>query len=573
MTINFNYPNILELFPEHLDPRRNESAAFLIWYLENYYRLDTVKAVDSVCDQRGDKGIDGIFVDDNTQTIVIFQSKISQKNTTVGDASLKELTGTLRHFQNRENVHRLIDSAGRAQVAKLVKRLEIIDKIEEYELRGEFLSNVNIDANGNSYLSQATEILFVGREELEANHISSERNAPIHTPVRFDVSSFQITKYTVDANIETLIVPVRARELIEIDGIANQSLFIHNVRGPLGKTNVNKAITKSIRDPRLHKKFPLFHNGITIIAGKVKATDEKLTISDYFVVNGCQSLTSLFANQKEVTDNLYVLAKFIKIEPTSSLAKQITEFSNNQNGVRPRDFKANSSQQIRLQNEFKRFYSGIYWYEIKRGEAQKSGASISNEDAGLYLMAFDLKEPWATHRKYQVFDDKHAALFGRPEVNADRIVLCQVLREEIDKISKDIENTLLGKYVLTRYLLMYIIRELLEVDTLGKKVIENATAFVRAKDKRNRFRKCIRTLLKDVLIDLNAELKQYSDDFDYRGNLRDEKWVASMSRTIVTDYQRQVSRERIPSFSQDWKSSAKSSASGKKKLRRARLSS
>jgi len=36
-------------------------------------------------------------------------------------------------------------------------------------------------------------------------------------------------------------------------------------------------------------------------------------------------------------------------------------------------------------------------------------------------MAFDLKEPWGTHRKYQVFDEKHADLFARPEVTADRI--------------------------------------------------------------------------------------------------------------------------------------------------------
>ena len=54
--INLDYPDILDLFSEYLDPKRTESAAFLIWYLENYYRLDSLEAVDSVCDQRGDKG-------------------------------------------------------------------------------------------------------------------------------------------------------------------------------------------------------------------------------------------------------------------------------------------------------------------------------------------------------------------------------------------------------------------------------------------------------------------------------------------------------------------------------------
>ena len=59
--LNFDYPAILDLFRQHLDPKRSESASFLIWYLENYYRLDTLEAVDSVCDQRGDKGVDWHF--------------------------------------------------------------------------------------------------------------------------------------------------------------------------------------------------------------------------------------------------------------------------------------------------------------------------------------------------------------------------------------------------------------------------------------------------------------------------------------------------------------------------------
>ena len=97
--ISLDYPALLGLFPQHLSPKRSESASFLIWYLENYYRLDTLEAVDSVCDQKGDKGVDGIFVNDNDSTITVFQAKISQSsNTTIGDASLREFAGTLKQF-------------------------------------------------------------------------------------------------------------------------------------------------------------------------------------------------------------------------------------------------------------------------------------------------------------------------------------------------------------------------------------------------------------------------------------------------------------------------------------------
>ena len=82
--INVEYPALLDLFRQHLNPKRSESASFLIWYLENYYRLDTLEAVDAVCDQNGDKGVDGIYINDADNTIDIFQSRISTKERLIG---------------------------------------------------------------------------------------------------------------------------------------------------------------------------------------------------------------------------------------------------------------------------------------------------------------------------------------------------------------------------------------------------------------------------------------------------------------------------------------------------------
>jgi len=151
--INLDYPNILDLFKEHLAPKRTESASFLIWYLENYYRLDSLEAVDSVCDQRGDKGVDGIYVNDNDNTIDIFQCKLSQnKESTIGDTTLKEFFGTLSQFGSQASVQNLIDSGGKADVVKLVKNLDLVNKVSTYEIRGVFISNADLDSNGKSYI-------------------------------------------------------------------------------------------------------------------------------------------------------------------------------------------------------------------------------------------------------------------------------------------------------------------------------------------------------------------------------------------------------------------------------------
>jgi hypothetical protein len=288
--LDLEYPAILELFPQHLDPKRSESASFLIWYLENYYRLDTLEAVDSVCDQRGDKGVDGIFVNDNDQTITIFQSRISQSSkTTVGDTALKEFAGTISQFENAEKRH-LISTGGTVQVVALAKRLDLVNKIATHELRGEYLTNINLDKNGSDFLAGAPHIHFVGRTILQSTYISDERDIPVHGPVIFDIAGFPVSEYIVDADTKAIIAPIKATELVALEGIGDQSIFAYNVRGPLGKTQVNREIVKSLKDNSLHKLFPLFHNGITVITKELESDANSLNCHRLFC---CKRLPKL----------------------------------------------------------------------------------------------------------------------------------------------------------------------------------------------------------------------------------------------------------------------------------------
>jgi hypothetical protein len=297
----------------------------------------------------------------------------------------------------------------------------------------------------------------------------------------------------------------------------------------------------------------LFHNGITIIAKDVKATKDKVTISGYYVVNGCQSLSELFNNSPSLTDNLRVLVKLIKMEASSPLSEMVTSFSNNQNGVKARDFKSNNPIQIRLQNEFKKSFRNEFYYEIKRGDDNAGLQTITNEQAGLYLMAFDLKRPWATHRKYQVFEDDHSEIFGRPSVTAERIVFLHLLSERIDAMIPRLQNSLFAKYALTRFLLMYIARLILDADAVGANAVANPNIYVSDKRNRRAFLRCADQILNDIVIDLNAELDQLGADFDYRGKLRDEVWVKDLAARLVGDYRKLVSRGRIDSFEVEFK--------------------
>lgn len=554
MTIDVDYPALLNLFPQHLAPNRSESASFLIWYLENYYRLDTLEAIDAVCDNRGDKGVDGIFVNDSDQTIIIFQSVISQKpGRTIGDASLREFAGTLTQFKDGPSAETTLKASNNPQLISLAKRIELINKLATHSVRGEFVTNMELDTNGTGFMAQAPNITFVGKHDLVSTYISDARDIPVHAPAKFDIVGYQISEYIVDSETKAVIAPIKAKELISLDGIADQSLFAYNVRGPLGKTQVNKDIVKSIETAALHKLFPLFHNGVTIIAKSITTTNDSLIADDYYVVNGCQSLTALHSTKNRLTDNLRVLTKFIQMEPSSAVAKQVTEFSNNQNGVKARDFMANSTIQIRIQNEFLRDYKADYFYEIKRGEKLPPNIPvIPNEVAGLLLMAFDLKEPWATHRKGQVFEDRHGDIFGQPGITADHIVLCQVIAEAVDEALKKVKNKMFAQYVLARYLFVYMVRNVLESNVAAGEIFHNPSRFVRSVNDRTRFRKCIETVLTDLVIDINAEVGDLGDAFDYRDKLRDSTWVKELNKKIIADHLKQVARNRIKSFDDEW---------------------
>jgi hypothetical protein len=100
----------------------------------------------------------------------------------------------------------------------------------------------------------------------------------------------------------------------------------------------------------------------------------------------------------------------------------ITENSNNQNAIKPRDLRSNHAIMLRLQKEMSTNSSG-YVFEIKRGEQAPPGRKvIQNDDCGRAILAFDVQEPSSAHQIYKVFDEKYAEIFGRPEVTAERVI-------------------------------------------------------------------------------------------------------------------------------------------------------
>jgi AIPR protein len=150
------------------------------------------------------------------------------------------------------------------------------------------------------------------------------------------------------------VFPARALELVALGGIADTSLFTKNVRYDLGNTPVNKSIKGSIEKKAEHRNFTLFHNGIIILCDTAYRNGDTLTITNYSVVNGAQSITTFFNSKSKLSDDLRVLVRIIALHD-DALTRKITEYSNNQNAIKPRDLRSNHKLMTRLQSEMEGF--------------------------------------------------------------------------------------------------------------------------------------------------------------------------------------------------------------------------
>lgn len=557
---DFDYPSILDVIDPCLVNGRTESHSFLVWYLQHYFRLDDTDALDAVCDGPDDKGIDAIYVDENLDSIVVFQCKLIQNaKKTLGDKLLKEFVGTLAQFQTSSSISEIITTTSNSELAHLMKDKEVDKKITNgYSVRGIFVTNTRIDKNGIEYAHKQDNLSVVDKSELVATYVPVDKARSVSTPASFDISGYDSGTYQVGGT-RVVIAPLKGADLIQLDGIVSQALFASNVRGSLGRTKVNKDIGASIDDASEHQNFLLYHNGLTILCEKINKAADTIVISDYSVVNGCQSLTSLYDHRRKVTEDLRIMVRLIELPPGSDLADRITHHSNNQNSINARDLQSNSTIQRRLQSEFRTRYDGEVFYRIKRGELTGLATSvIENDEAGRLLLAFDLKQPWSCHQTYKILDELHAAIFARPEVNADRVFAVTLILEVILDALGGVQDQLMGSYRLTRYLLLLLVREALSLDGDGKRFCQNPSDFLAQPRGEERIRACCRRVVDDLVIDFNAEIRERQDagkPLDYKRELKSPTAVRSLSRSIIAQYQKSILRSRVSSFQQEWQES------------------
>lgn len=543
------YHNLIGLIAKYNEKGRRESANFLNWFLENIYRLDSTTADDAICDESNDKGIDGIYIDHNSEEIHFFQSKITQKLSSIGDASVKQFVASVQQFDTPEKIDLILSGNANADLKKIVSRNNLRDLIEKgYQTKAIFFTNSERDQNTVEIESHFSNLRVFSASDICENYIEFDAEEGIDGEFIFDTKYAGFIEFSVDKEISAYILPVPAKTLINLDGISDGKLFSQNVRYSLGNTPVNKAIAQSIIDNKEHKQFFLYHNGITLIC-KTAIFDESteaLKVHNYVVVNGAQSITTFFHNSAKLSDDLQVLVKIISLK-SDALARKITINSNNQNAIKPRDLRSNHDLMLRLRKEFEKANCG-YEFEIKRGQpASGTKKTISNEEAGRDLLAFDLNEPYSCHQIYRVFDEKYAETFGRREVTYGRIIFLSQVRDAVSDALDNLENRAMAKYALTKYFIMNVVGQIMRLFENSQKFLRNSDTVNSEFDRAEMIAKC-KELLQSLIIDLNYEITEAGDSFDYKKELKSPESVKNWKTKLIRSYEKDFMRGKAVGF-------------------------
>lgn len=565
--LTLKFPAITQLLGAYAVNQRTESRQFLAWFLHNYYRLDESDVDDRICDGPDDKTVDGLFVDEQSNEIHIFQSRLAKGPKTLGDVALKEFYGSLAQFANRQAVESMAATTKNKELARLLKDELIAERVANgYRVKGVFVTNAARDYNAKAFLKNAPYLILYDEIELERSFVPIDKTDPITEPVSFDLTGAPILEYPITASVKMAIAPVPASELLKMKGIKNGELFAYNVRQQLRTSKVNADIARSIAKTEEHKFFPAFHNGISILCKHLAVKGEQITISGYAVVNGCQSLTGLYDNKRHISSDLRIFTKFIQTPPTENLAATITDHTNNQNGTTARDLHSNTLIQTKLQTEING--KGEFRYRIKRGEHfvdWKDKEVIENDLAARLLLAFDVKQPWSCHQTYKLFDELHSAIFGGPTINGDRVVTIYRLYKIIMSKKSAIESQLFAQYRLTHFFLMYVLRQVLETDPLGKQFCADPAPFISTKKDRDRLVKSVSRVVQVIMRIVNGEVRRKDDEakqdpskfFDFKSDLKSPNQVRALVTTIVTHYQVMADSDMAVTFEKAWKSDRK----------------
>ena len=360
----------------------------------------------------GDLGIDAYWIDETNRRLILLQAKYSARARRDEAVSFK---GAIEALVDEDYVLAHANEVIREIYPELLEAL--IDP--SYTIQAVLACGGAVAPGARRYASSANSqnwhftvggvnyIKQIQLEVLDINELSSRRDDLL----RDIVEPFVVLPATaIDASPSfhfmggdflAVQATVPAKILIEAYDKYRSHIFEHNPRGPLGSNKVNKEIEQTLKDPLLKRHFHLLNNGLTSMCRAVVRNEpnQTLEITDFQVVNGCQTVFTLHNLRDYVTDDVQLNIRVVE-GLHGPWADQISKASNYQTAVRPEQLVSLGGEHDLIQTkmgnleppwfyEKQKGYVRLLNAAGKRSHRQRYGnRTVSVSEVGQYGVAF-----------------------------------------------------------------------------------------------------------------------------------------------------------------------------------------
>lgn len=416
----------------------NVGPRFVAWYLRNIHNLDPVEAKDCITDGAGDKQIDAVYIDDQDSIIYIIQGKYY--NSKIDGEPLREILSAWQQIKDLKQLQNNANDKLKSKINGIQLALE-----DDYSICFELITTGELTQSANDDL-QSFQKAISEDDNINANLIlvdknilsfkydeALNKNRP-YINYEFKLENDKYMELNLDG-VRAIIAAIPLKECIKIPGIQDGSLFRKNVRQSLGNNNkINKGIAYTLKNNI--GDFFLLHNGITAICSGLTISNGILSVKEINVVNGCQSLNTIFSCSESVrqSDNGYIMFRFYEISSTEK-ADAISVYTNSQSAVKARDLRSNDKSVIAMKKAYEQKYLDGYFI-TKRGESVNTVQYNSNHiinltDLGKQMIAWHSQRPTISYSETKIFDKYFNQLFYKDY----EPVKMQALKEICDAIS------------------------------------------------------------------------------------------------------------------------------------------
>ena len=280
-----------------------------------------------------------------------------------------------------------------------------------YATTGSWNSDSNLEriiSDGKAHLKALQlfgELDFIPYDENRVTSAYRDIKNSLKKTIEIDYSA---TVPKIENVKEAYIGLVKCKDYIGLitngDGKLITSLFEDNVRYYQGPNAVNMEIHNTISNDDQQKPFPLLNNGVTIVAKDIRRIGNTYILSNFQIVNGCQTSFVLYERREQLRADTYMVIKLVSTED-QDLTGQIVKATNRQTPVLTEAFETLRDFHKNLELTYST-YEGEYKLFYERRSKQYESMSINKNKVVSFpvqinaFVAMFLGEPHSTHRYY-----------------------------------------------------------------------------------------------------------------------------------------------------------------------------